>query len=85
MPEFQEEMRMIYVNMLAGKNDEMMEYINVQVKKMREVAIEDNEKWKKGDFDEETVYLKWWIEERFQLFDEIFRGEMLIPIDELGA
>ena len=70
MPEFKRLVNMEYKRRLKGKQKEIIEYIDSRTSYIRESAIHNNELWKREGFDEAVKYLKWWIEERFNFFDE---------------
>ena len=58
-----------------GKRDEVLNYISDRASYIREAAVRNNEMWEKGDFDEAVDYLVWWMDKRFDLFDELYGGE----------
>lgn len=72
MPEFRERVAELYQDKLRDKRQEIFDYIRKKAEYIREAAIRDNEKWEKRDFDEEVEYLLWWINKRFDYFDEVF-------------
>lgn len=71
MPEFRELVSNIYRDELMGRRDEVLNYVKDKADYIREAALRDDEIWG-GDFDEEVKYLSWWVEERFNYFDEIY-------------
>ena len=81
IPEFVELVRNIYENYLASKKDEIMAYIDERVASIRNDALSDAILWEKNDFDDAVLYLKWWVEQRFRLFDA-WASERIIVIRE---
>ena len=71
MPEFRKKVAETYYDKLQNKRQEISNYIQDRAALIRESAVRDNEKWGKRDFDEEVEYLLWWVNERFNYFDEI--------------
>ena len=48
----------------------MVNYIKREANYIREAANRNNEIWNHGSFEEELDYLIWWVEGRFDYFDE---------------
>lgn len=74
MPEFQEIVSQTYRDTLMGRRAEINEYIKKTAAYIRDDAIADNEMWSKGNFDDEIEYLLWWVNSRFDYFDEKYGG-----------
>ena len=72
IPEFNDLMRQIYTEQLAGRRAEVSEYIKEKAAYIRDAAILNNALWGNGDFDEAVSYLIWWIEQRFDVFDKMY-------------
>lgn len=71
MPEFRRMVAEIYQNKLQDRRWEILGYIRDKAISIRESAVRDNEKWNKRNFDDEVEYLIWWVNERFDYFDEV--------------
>ena len=74
MEEFRELVREVYLEDFRDKKEIIKEHILETAAEIGESAREDAEMWGKGDFDEEILYLTWWVEKRFELFDGLFVG-----------
>lgn len=74
MQEFRELVREVYMEDFQDKKEIIVEHILETATEIGENARKDAEKWGKKDFDEEILYLVWWVERRFELFDELFAG-----------
>ena len=72
MPEFLEMVEKIYDERLRVRKSDVMKYLDETTKLIRSDALSDATKWGKNDFDEAAEYLKWWVEQRFALFDMKF-------------
>ena len=70
MPEFRDAVQKTYLERLAGKKEEVVNYIKREANYIREAANRNNEIWNHGSFEEELDYLIWWVEGRFDYFDE---------------
>ena len=81
MPEFRELVAEIYQKKLMGKREEIVSYIRNTADYIRDEAIADNELWGKGDFDEEVEYLVWWVDKRFDYFNDLYGGGWPEPIE----
>jgi hypothetical protein len=74
VPEFREVVGIVYRENIVGKENEIIEYIDMRANELREAAKRDAVLWEKGDFDEEVEYLKWWMWERLKYFEETYAG-----------
>lgn len=74
MPEFRDLVSEIYQEKLMRHGEELISYIRSTAAYIRDEAVANNELWGKGDFDEAVDYLIWWMEARFDYFDELFGG-----------
>lgn len=74
MQEFRELVREVYMGDFRDKKEIIRGHILETAAEIGESAREDAEMWGKGDFDEEILYLTWWVEKRFELFDGLFVG-----------
>ena len=81
MPEFRELVKKTYREKLMGKRGDIISYIRNTADYIRDEAIADNELWGKGDFDEEIEYLVWWVNKRFDYFDELFGWGWPVPTE----
>ena len=81
MPEFRDLVKKTYREKLMGKRGEIISYIRSTADYIRDEAIADNELWGKGNFDEEIEYLIWWVNKRFDYFDELFGWGWPVPIE----
>ncbi len=81
MPEFRDLVKKTYREKLMGKRGEIISYIRETADYIRDEAIADNELWGKGDFDEEIEYLVWWVNKRFDYFDELFGWGWPVPTE----
>ena len=79
MPEFRDLVKKTYREKLMGKRGEIISHIRNTADYIRDEAIADNELWGKGDFDEEIDYLVWWVNKRFDYFDELFGWGWPVP------
>lgn len=81
MPEFRDLVKKIYREKLMGKRGEIISYIRSTADYIKDEAIADNELWGKGNFDEEIEYLIWWVNKRFDYFDELFGWGWPVPTE----
>lgn len=79
MPEFRELAGKIYREKLMNKREEIISYIREKADYIRDVAIANNELWGRGDFDEAVEYLIWWVDKRFDFFDDLYGRIELLP------
>lgn len=79
MPDFRQLLAKVYREKLMTKREEILSYIQKRADYIRDAAIENNELWNKGSFDEEVEYLTWWVGKRFDYFDDIFGRIELLP------
>lgn len=79
MPKFQKLVGEIYREKMAKNRGEILGYIEMQANYIREAAILNNEVWDRRDFDESVGYLLDWVEKRFDVFDEIYNFELMMP------
>ena len=78
MPEFQKLVAKTYRTFLMGHRAEIIEYIKETAAYIREDAINDSNIWHKGSFDDEIEYLLWWVDKRFDYFDEKYGGTSVV-------
>ncbi len=71
IPEFRMAVREVFAKKIAGRTDEFLNFINERSKEISNGAKYDAELWNKGDFEEEVNYLKWWLEERIKILEEV--------------
>lgn len=79
MPEFRELVGKIYREKLMNKREEIISYIREKANYIRDAAIANNELWGRGDFDEAVEYLIWWVDKRFDFFDDLYGRIELVP------
>lgn len=72
VPEFKEKVNQLYREKLQERRKDVVKYIEDRADYIREAAIANNELWGMGDFEEAVDYLVWWVEERFDYFDETY-------------
>ena len=85
-PEFYELVCSLYQERLMGKEEEVLGHINERANEIKKDAKKEFDIWKNSDVSEETEYLKWWVEVRFQVFDEVYGDKTKMPtIREIGA
>ena len=65
-----------------GKRNLVVDYIKDKANYIREAAVRDGEKWNNGNFEEAVDYLIWWVDKRFDLFDELYGGEKIEYLEE---
>ena len=70
MPEFEKRVAEIFQDRLAGREDELIDYVEKLAAKIRKATIHNNQKWEADDFDESVENLKNWILERFKFMEE---------------
>ncbi|MBQ9484846.1 CotH kinase family protein [Candidatus Saccharibacteria bacterium] len=70
IPDFREMVSKIYLDKIVAKKDEILDYIDLTAKRIREEAIHDAEIWNKRSFDEGIEYLTDWVQKRFEFFDD---------------
>ena len=75
MPEFRELAAEVYERDLRDKKDLIVAHIYEVAEMINDAARKDAEMWGKKDFDEEVEYLVWWVEKRFEFFDEMYGPE----------
>lgn len=73
IPEFQQRVKEIYQETLAGKGDEILDYIKSQAEYIKPAVLRDQERWKlKTNFDEEVDYLIDWVAKRYDHFEQTY-------------
>ena len=73
IPEFQQRVKEIYQETLAGKGDEILDYIRSQAEYIKPAVLRDQERWKlKNNFDEEVDYLIDWVAKRYDHFEQTY-------------
>ena len=82
IPEFVDEVSRLYKERLMNRREEILAYIRDRADYIRETAIRNNEMWGKGDFNEAVDYLVWWVDKRFDLFDELYGGKRTEFLEE---
>ncbi len=75
IPEFRESVGKKYLDKLSNKKEEILNYVRKRADYIREAAIRNNEIWNRGSFDEEVDYLIWWLDKRFDCFNEMYSEE----------
>lgn len=73
IPEFEQRVKEIYQETLAGKGDEILDYIRSQAEYIKPAVKRDQERWKlKTNFDEEVDYLIDWVAKRYDHFEQTY-------------
>lgn len=71
--EFEELVKKMYQERMAGKKQELLDYIDERAKVIRQAALHDAGQW--GiDFETELSNLKSWVADRFDYFEEVYGG-----------
>jgi hypothetical protein len=70
LSDFRELVSKVYLDKIVAKRDEILDYIDLTAKRIREEAIHDAEIWNKRSFDEGIEYLTDWVKKRFEFFDD---------------
>ena len=88
MPEFEEKVKEVYREVMAGKRSVLAEYMRGQIDLIRDAVLRDEQKW--GDefdvgFDAEAERLLDWIMKRYDYFEEEYGtiGELKEMIEEV--
>lgn len=81
MSDFRQLLGKIYREKLMDKREEIISYIHEKADYIRDMAIANNKLWKRGDFDGAVEYLLWWVDKRFDFFDDLF-GKMELVSEE---
>ncbi|MBQ9018131.1 CotH kinase family protein [Candidatus Saccharibacteria bacterium] len=76
MPEFQDVVKKMYIERLSDKRNVALSYIEDKTNYIRDAVRRNNELWGLGDFEDEVNYIQWWVERRFDAFDEYFDLEI---------
>lgn len=91
VPEFMVVVGEVYREKMAGRGEEIVWHIDARAAEIKVAAEKDAELWGKGDFEEAVEYLKWWIEERMEFFEETYvnggagdEDEWLVPVENEG-
>lgn len=69
LPEFQEEVKVVYSERMAGRMDEMLWRLGAEAQRISEAVRADEERWGKEGFEEEIKTMTEWIEERYGFFE----------------
>ena len=73
IPEFYERVKEIYQETLAGKGEQILDYIRSQAEYIKPAVKRDQERWKsKSNFDEEVDYLIDWVAKRYDHFEQTY-------------
>lgn len=70
IPEFARLVREIFVGRMQGKKNELLNYVARRAQMADEAIRADNQRWERDDFDEEMRWLRWWIEMRYDYFEQ---------------
>lgn len=78
MPEFQEEVRRVYLEKMSGRLEELVWQIEMTRNKIRLAVKADEELWGDGQFELEVNKMLQWIVERYEYFETIYgeNGDM---------
>lgn len=79
IPKFRELVNNIYQQRLMGKKEEIIEYLDRQSIRLRDAAIANQEKWDGGSYEDEVLYLKWWVDSRLRMMDVEYGETTLLP------
>lgn len=72
IPEFQEEVKNVFNERMAGRGEELMTRIKNKATEIYQAVLEDGQKWEKNNFATETEELLRWMMERYNYFEEIY-------------
>lgn len=72
MPEFQNEVRRVYQEKMAGRKNELLMHLKWQEGQIYAALTRDYNKWERGDFAEEIDYLTDWVERRYDHFEKTY-------------
>ena len=70
MPDFRDSVAMAFKEKMSGKKEEFVSFFLKRADEIEQLARYDNEKWKKGDYDEEIRQMAEWIGARYDYFEE---------------
>lgn len=74
MPEFEELVREVFKEQMAGRAGEIVKYLETEASRIESAAIRDGERWKKDTFFSEVEYLIDWVVQRYEYFEEVYGG-----------
>ena len=69
IPEFQDEIKRVYMDTMAGKKDELMQYVDSRSGMIEGAAIANETFWGRNKYLTETMSMKEWIGERYDYFE----------------
>lgn len=72
MPEFYKLVRETFVGMMQGKKMELLSYVESRLVMAGGEIRKDNKLWGRDDFDEEIEWLFWWLETRYDYFEQVY-------------
>ena len=70
MPEFETEVKKVFNERLAGREEELMRHIDMKTNQILQALRADSEKWGIDNAEEELQYLKDWVRRRYRHFEE---------------
>ena len=75
LPEFQEEVKTVYREQMAGRCEELAKVLNVRATEIATAAQADEKRWNKEGFDGEVERLMEWLRARCKFFEKEYGGE----------
>ena len=78
VPEFRKEVQGIYKEKMKWRKNELLLEVKKKAGDIFEAVFADEEKWDNGGFWEEIEIMEKWINERYDYFDRIYGGEVVL-------
>ncbi|MBR2708897.1 CotH kinase family protein [Candidatus Saccharibacteria bacterium] len=78
IPEVREEVEIVYMNKMEGREDELVREIGRKQNNIRDAMLANEALWGREGFDQEVDAVKGWIKGRYEYFDEIYGGGRLM-------
>ncbi len=72
MPEFQEKVKVVFRENLAGRKAELVGEAQKTIEEISKYASEDCGKWQSGDFEAAVSEVMDWVKSRYDYFEEIY-------------
>lgn len=72
LPEFQADVKRLFNEKMSGREQELTIMFTSTLDLIRESAIIDSEKWRKGEFEVEAEYLLDWVKARYDYFEQVY-------------
>ena len=72
IPEFIDDVKAVFKQLLSGKWDELLKYVDDTKSFIYDAVRRNDEKWEKSNFDAEYDYLIDWISTRYDFFEGLY-------------